>query len=280
MSLIGEVTERARKLRNQYKLQAQSLRARIEMRINRVPSSLRRTKMRDLEGAHTGPTKTVEQSDQTNIIQPQINDTSKLLPPNQSLEVLGHAKKPSADLRSQKAQEKMDITSPPETLAKPTLVERPDTVSLNTKSAERTKPMDNVDQNNIYAWRETKSGKPLAKPSPAERSMAVSNNQKATEKAKPMVKVDKSDISGPTEVISGRGPASSKSGERVTALSNNTKIAGKAKPMSSVNMDINEPHKRNSIQQSAKPAPEGRPMAVSNIGTTTSARIRGIKRKR
>lgn len=43
-----EVTERARKLRAQYALQAQSLRTRIEMRINRIPSGLRKMKMGEL----------------------------------------------------------------------------------------------------------------------------------------------------------------------------------------------------------------------------------------
>ena len=47
-----EVTERARKLRAQYALQAQSLRTRIEMRINRIPSGLRKMKMGDLYEKH------------------------------------------------------------------------------------------------------------------------------------------------------------------------------------------------------------------------------------
>lgn len=42
------VTERARKLRAQYALQAQSLRTRIELRINRIPTSLRSEKMGEL----------------------------------------------------------------------------------------------------------------------------------------------------------------------------------------------------------------------------------------
>ncbi len=42
------VTERARKLRANYNLHAQSLRTRIEIRINRIPMSLRRAKMGDL----------------------------------------------------------------------------------------------------------------------------------------------------------------------------------------------------------------------------------------
>ncbi|KAL2212250.1 hypothetical protein CC79DRAFT_1329560 [Sarocladium strictum] len=43
-----EITERARRLRAQYHLQAQGLRSRIEIRINRIPMSLRRMKMSDL----------------------------------------------------------------------------------------------------------------------------------------------------------------------------------------------------------------------------------------
>ncbi|KAK7632548.1 Borealin N terminal-domain-containing protein [Phyllosticta paracitricarpa] len=43
-----EVTERARKLRAQYALLSQGLRSRLEMRVNRIPSSLRRTNIMDL----------------------------------------------------------------------------------------------------------------------------------------------------------------------------------------------------------------------------------------
>ncbi|KAL9047265.1 MAG: hypothetical protein Q9214_000118 [Letrouitia sp. 1 TL-2023] len=43
-----EVTERARKLRAQYALQAQSLHTRIEMRVNRIPTSLRKANIGEL----------------------------------------------------------------------------------------------------------------------------------------------------------------------------------------------------------------------------------------
>ncbi|KAL2058432.1 hypothetical protein ABVK25_001160 [Lepraria finkii] len=43
-----EITERARKLRAQYALQAQSLRNRIELRINRIPTALRKANMGEL----------------------------------------------------------------------------------------------------------------------------------------------------------------------------------------------------------------------------------------
>ncbi|ATY63435.1 hypothetical protein A9K55_008026 [Cordyceps militaris] len=43
-----EITERARRLRAQYNLQAQGLRSRIEIRVNRIPTALRKMKMGDL----------------------------------------------------------------------------------------------------------------------------------------------------------------------------------------------------------------------------------------
>ncbi|EAW14208.1 uncharacterized protein ACLA_072410 [Aspergillus clavatus NRRL 1] len=47
-----ELTERARKLRAQYALQANDLRARIERRVNRIPIALRKAKMGDLLEKH------------------------------------------------------------------------------------------------------------------------------------------------------------------------------------------------------------------------------------
>ncbi|KAI0391157.1 Borealin N terminal-domain-containing protein [Xylariaceae sp. FL0594] len=43
-----EITERARRLRAQYNIQAQQLRSRVEMRVNRIPMSLRKLKMSEL----------------------------------------------------------------------------------------------------------------------------------------------------------------------------------------------------------------------------------------
>ncbi|EFX04731.1 hypothetical protein CMQ_1659 [Grosmannia clavigera kw1407] len=48
-----EVTERARKLRAQYNLQAQGLRTRIEIRVNRIPMALRKLKVGDLLLKHS-----------------------------------------------------------------------------------------------------------------------------------------------------------------------------------------------------------------------------------
>jgi hypothetical protein len=55
------VTERARKLRTQYALQAQGLRTRLEMRINRIPQALRKRTMQELvdeQGVRTKPAPT------------------------------------------------------------------------------------------------------------------------------------------------------------------------------------------------------------------------------
>ncbi|KAI1499662.1 Borealin N terminal-domain-containing protein [Biscogniauxia marginata] len=43
-----EITERARRLRAQYNVQAQQLRSRVEMRVNRIPTTLRKAKMGEL----------------------------------------------------------------------------------------------------------------------------------------------------------------------------------------------------------------------------------------
>ncbi|KAK8126245.1 uncharacterized protein PG998_002004 [Apiospora kogelbergensis] len=50
-----EITERARRLRAQYNVQAQQLRSRVEMRVNRIPTSLRKAKMGELLAKHTEP---------------------------------------------------------------------------------------------------------------------------------------------------------------------------------------------------------------------------------
>jgi hypothetical protein len=48
INLTLVVTDRARKLRAQYSVMSSSLRARLEMRINRIPTSLRSTTMGEL----------------------------------------------------------------------------------------------------------------------------------------------------------------------------------------------------------------------------------------
>ncbi|CAK3889208.1 Hypothetical predicted protein [Lecanosticta acicola] len=52
-----EITERARKLRAQYALQAQGLKTRLEMRVNRIPQALRKRNIHDLVEEHAAKAK-------------------------------------------------------------------------------------------------------------------------------------------------------------------------------------------------------------------------------
>ncbi|CAL8582825.1 hypothetical protein XPA_008468 [Xanthoria parietina] len=63
-----EITERARKLRAQYALQAQNLRARMELRVNRIPTAMRQANMGELYDKY------LESTQQ----QPSVNETKKL----------------------------------------------------------------------------------------------------------------------------------------------------------------------------------------------------------
>ncbi|PVH78920.1 hypothetical protein DL98DRAFT_516416 [Cadophora sp. DSE1049] len=63
-----EITERARKLRAQYNLQAQGLRTRIEIRVNRIPMALRRAKMGDLYTKYSEPSRPAATASRTEKI--------------------------------------------------------------------------------------------------------------------------------------------------------------------------------------------------------------------
>ncbi|KAL8905207.1 MAG: hypothetical protein Q9171_006764 [Xanthocarpia ochracea] len=60
-----EITERARKLRAQYVLQAQNLRMRIELRVNRIPTAMRKANMGDLYEKYLESTKKQISEDET-----------------------------------------------------------------------------------------------------------------------------------------------------------------------------------------------------------------------
>ncbi|KAL9021257.1 MAG: hypothetical protein Q9185_001541 [Variospora sp. 1 TL-2023] len=63
------VTERARKLRAQYALQAQSLRARIELRVNRIPTAMRKAKMGELYQKYL---ESIEQTSESALKKPTL----------------------------------------------------------------------------------------------------------------------------------------------------------------------------------------------------------------
>ncbi|KAL8916318.1 MAG: hypothetical protein Q9208_008585 [Pyrenodesmia sp. 3 TL-2023] len=73
-----EITERARKLRAQYALQAQSLRTRVEMRVNRIPTAMRKANMGELYEKYLESTK---QSSNTEPVNEPLSKTVQ--PPNQ-----------------------------------------------------------------------------------------------------------------------------------------------------------------------------------------------------
>ncbi|ERT01277.1 uncharacterized protein SPSK_07526 [Sporothrix schenckii 1099-18] len=90
-----EVTERARKLRAQYNLQAQGLRTRIEIRVNRIPMALRKLKMADLLLKHS--------TDQQKPIAPKQTTAASRAPPpvpekdfNPARSVVSRAESPRA----------------------------------------------------------------------------------------------------------------------------------------------------------------------------------------
>ncbi|KAL8816828.1 MAG: hypothetical protein Q9191_008260, partial [Dirinaria sp. TL-2023a] len=80
-----EVTERARKLRAQYALQAQSLRARIELRTNRIPTSMRKANMGELyekyqQAAKPAAPKTSEENGEQEKVKSPVKDVKTTAP--------------------------------------------------------------------------------------------------------------------------------------------------------------------------------------------------------
>ncbi|MCJ1474317.1 hypothetical protein MMC13_002975 [Lambiella insularis] len=72
-----EITERARKLRAQYALQAQSLRTRVELRVNRIPKNLRTAKMGELLLKYAELSQRNEDPIATTTVKPAISNTPK-----------------------------------------------------------------------------------------------------------------------------------------------------------------------------------------------------------
>ncbi|KAI9766561.1 MAG: hypothetical protein M1835_007169 [Candelina submexicana] len=145
-----EITERARKLRAQYALQSQSLRTRVEMRVNRIPMALRKTNIGELLAKHTNTidvkpksvapeSKTAEDAVATNMtdaVPTQSNDTkheSKTvqLPTKSSPAHIRGTKRTSDDLTSADKENALtEDLSLPKKRAKTT---------ASTRAASRTK---------------------------------------------------------------------------------------------------------------------------------------------
>ncbi|KAF2099863.1 hypothetical protein NA57DRAFT_55801 [Rhizodiscina lignyota] len=80
-----EITERARKLRAVYALHAQGLRSRLEMRINRIPQSLRSTNIEELINKYSEQQTTSKSAVSTATIVPKLTVAKPRSPPKQQV---------------------------------------------------------------------------------------------------------------------------------------------------------------------------------------------------
>ncbi|KAM3418652.1 hypothetical protein BST61_g4629 [Cercospora zeina] len=75
-----EITERARKLRAQYALQAQGLRARLELRVNRIPQALRKRNIQELIDEHHAKSRPAPPPPASIAVQPQPKQATQSAP--------------------------------------------------------------------------------------------------------------------------------------------------------------------------------------------------------
>ncbi|KAL7628144.1 hypothetical protein AAE478_002342 [Parahypoxylon ruwenzoriense] len=114
-----EVTERARRLRAQYNIQAQQLRSRVEMRINRIPSALRKARMGELLSKSLQPQQPPQPPKSTYVAKPPpvpAKDATfpKPLPPKPvpaSKPIVGH-KRLSDEISDDKENQRNEIDNP------------------------------------------------------------------------------------------------------------------------------------------------------------------------
>ncbi|KAL9137613.1 MAG: hypothetical protein Q9175_001164 [Cornicularia normoerica] len=188
-----EITERARKLRAQYALQAQSLRTRIELRINRIPNSLRKANMGELLNSNMEMSDQMQQGARreekavevapSSVPEPIVVDTMKSADKEnnaQSLEAIPNPKKRAkmtATAKSRQATNPSTVLSPKSANSR-TLPQSPIRAELNSPQkshfAHPTSPL--------------KSISPIKLASPAKTAAAAATANLASmvnEKAKP-----------------------------------------------------------------------------------------------
>ncbi|KAL8795519.1 MAG: hypothetical protein Q9195_001940 [Heterodermia aff. obscurata] len=152
-----EVTERARKLRAQYALQAQSLRTRIELRINRIPHSLRKANIGELcqkyqeavkeavpQGESSGPEPEKPQEQQTQSVKKTSRGDNIEMAPSprprgvkRSSEQLENADKentpdPAQSIPNPKKRPKNTANAPSRQVTNPSTVLSPKSVNSRT----------------------------------------------------------------------------------------------------------------------------------------------------
>ncbi|KAI7525081.1 hypothetical protein KC331_g17740 [Hortaea werneckii] len=127
-----EITERARKLRAQYAMQAQGLRTRLEMRVNRIPQGLRKRNIQDLLDEHAQ-----REKPQPAPPVPATNTEPAKASVVPSKSSLRKSLKRQSDHIST-ADDKENAELPPNDLPNPKKRTKTATTSANTKPASRT----------------------------------------------------------------------------------------------------------------------------------------------
>ncbi|KAI6820277.1 hypothetical protein KC340_g14193 [Hortaea werneckii] len=127
-----EITERARKLRAQYAMQAQGLRTRLEMRVNRIPQGLRKRNIQDLLDEHAQ-----REKPQPAPPVPASNTEPAKAPVVPSKSPLRKSLKRQSDHIST-ADDKENAELPPNDLPNPKKRTKTATTAANTKPASRT----------------------------------------------------------------------------------------------------------------------------------------------
>ncbi|KAK4890238.1 hypothetical protein LTR27_010999 [Elasticomyces elasticus] len=133
-----EITERARKLRAQYALQAQGLRTRLEMRVNRIPPAMRKRKIGDLVDEYARKNEPKEPEQQTiavlkspvkatEVERKSLKRQSEFISVNNSNDEKENAPQPASSQQDQPHHEPLPN---PKKRAKPT----PSSTTANTKA--------------------------------------------------------------------------------------------------------------------------------------------------
>ncbi|GAB7363771.1 hypothetical protein MBLNU230_g4339t1 [Neophaeotheca triangularis] len=143
-----EISERARKLRAQYALQAQGLRARLEMRVNRIPQALRKRKMCDLAEEHAEKERAKEEGTNKRVKMryDQIGQTTKTTKPNST-----PSPQPPVDQENQTSSSQTkphDLPNPKKRATKATQPITTAPTTANTK-ATRTTSRQNTTTNKL-----------------------------------------------------------------------------------------------------------------------------------
>ncbi|KAF9869787.1 hypothetical protein CkaCkLH20_12704 [Colletotrichum karsti] len=138
-----EITDRARRLRAQYNQQAQTLRSRIQMRVNRVPRSMLKMTMADLVARATEQQKRLEAASRPPPVPekdfPPRTSPHKLAPPGRSTKRLSDAMAGGDKENEQivNPKKKHRAGPPPTTLSSSQILSP---TSSNTRSVIRERP--------------------------------------------------------------------------------------------------------------------------------------------